>query len=273
MGKGIKFTLVCVAAALLLSGSNLLAAGNVGDKAPALIVGDWVSQTQPGFTDLTGRVCIVEFWATWCGPCVKNIPHMNELTRKYAPQGVYVLGLSADKNASMVRDFVKSRDIEYMIAIDKGTSNAFAVTGYPTLFVTDAKGLIVWKGYPWTPGLEAAVEKALNEWPEGLDDVNFGPLKDLEPKLYQSRDFEKTYRELELCTADAKDYKAGIATKILAAINNAISKKAKLARNVESKDPKTASKMYAAMIQRYGDIAPTASIREELKRLAENEGK
>ena len=58
---------------------------------------------------------------------------------------------------------VEDKNINYHVAIDNGTADWYEIKGYPTMVVVDAAGKITWKGYPWQPGLENAIKKALKE--------------------------------------------------------------------------------------------------------------
>ncbi len=57
--------------------------------------------------DFGGKLLVLNFWATWCQPCVEEIPSLNEFAKKYSDQGVVVLGVSVDRNEKLYRDFVQ----------------------------------------------------------------------------------------------------------------------------------------------------------------------
>jgi len=136
----------------------------VGDPAPAIQVAEWV-QGQPVALQ-PGRVHVVEFWATWCGPCKVAIPHLNELARKYADQaqfvGVSVWERISAENPYKVPEFVKAMgdQMTYAVAADqvaeskdsgpmaKNWMEAAGQGGIPTAFVVDRAGKIAWIGHP-----------------------------------------------------------------------------------------------------------------------------
>jgi len=130
----------------------------VGDKAPALTVANWVKgDAITGFEK--GKVYVVEFWATWCGPCKASIPHLTQLQKEYKDKGVTIIGMtSKDPNNSLqnVQDMVKDRgdDMAYTVGWDdeRKTNNAYMKAsgqrGIPTAFIVDKDSKIAWIGHP-----------------------------------------------------------------------------------------------------------------------------
>jgi len=96
-------------------------------------------------SELKGKVVLLDFWATWCGPCRESIPHLIQLYRTYQDKGFVLIGLSMDKKGDVdtVRHFVKSMDIPYPIILtpDDVTRN-YGVTGIPTTILIDKEGKI-----------------------------------------------------------------------------------------------------------------------------------
>jgi cytochrome c biogenesis protein CcmG, thiol:disulfide interchange protein DsbE len=118
-------------------------------KAPEFIVEKWLSE-EP---DLKGKFVMIDFWATWCGPCKRAIPKVNQWAEKYAEQMV-VIGLSDETEEKVLR--MKSPVMEYYSAIDtkKRLKSTYQITGIPHVVVVDPEGIVRWQGFPFQPGHE-----------------------------------------------------------------------------------------------------------------------
>lgn len=122
-----------------------------GTPAPELAVERWIT-ARPA---LEGKVVIIDFWATWCPPCRKSIPHLNELAERF-PDDVVVIGLSNESQ----RDFQKGMDryslsIDYDIGLDETSAMARTISlrGIPHALVMSGDWIVRWQGYP--PELDA----------------------------------------------------------------------------------------------------------------------
>ncbi|OGP64265.1 MAG: hypothetical protein A2169_06375 [Deltaproteobacteria bacterium RBG_13_47_9] len=95
-------------------------------------------------SDFKGKTVLLDFWATWCGPCREAIPHLIQLYNAYKDKGFVVVGMSLDKgDIKNVRHFVTSMDIPYPIVIaTDDVARSYAVTGLPTTFFIDKEGQI-----------------------------------------------------------------------------------------------------------------------------------
>jgi thiol-disulfide isomerase/thioredoxin len=99
-------------------------------------------------SDFRGRVVLLDFWATWCGPCRMEVPHFKQLIEKYGNRGFVVLGVSLDDTgAEVVRPFVARQEIGYPVVIgDQYTANRYGgVNALPTTFLIDRQGHVVKK--------------------------------------------------------------------------------------------------------------------------------
>lgn len=112
--------------------------------APPLSIKHWIQPREKppsGWQDLSGKVVVIEFWATWCGPCVAAIPHLNELARKFQNRGLQIISVS-DEEATTVEKFLAKRPIEGWVGLDTVGSilNAYGVQARPRTALVDARG-------------------------------------------------------------------------------------------------------------------------------------
>lgn len=96
---------------------------------------------------LRGRVVVIDFWATWCGPCVATIPHLIDLHNKYAEQGLVIVG-HTDGSSTNLEAFIKAKNIPYLISVGPDIGDAYGVSGIPHVFVIDPDGKVAWEGHP-----------------------------------------------------------------------------------------------------------------------------
>ncbi len=130
----------------------------VGDAAPPLKVAEWI-KGQPVQAYERGKVYVVEFWASWCGPCISAMPHLTELQKRYRDKGLVVIGLTSEDRRNTLQAVEKLVEekgdaLGYAIAWDQGraTSDAYmraaGQNAIPCSFVVDKSGRIAWIGSP-----------------------------------------------------------------------------------------------------------------------------
>lgn len=95
-------------------------------------------------SELKGKVILLDFWATWCGPCRESIPHLIQLYKNYQKDGLVVIGMNVEKGEmDTVRRFVKSLDIPYPITLSPDeVQRDYRVSGLPTTILIDKQGRI-----------------------------------------------------------------------------------------------------------------------------------
>jgi thiol-disulfide isomerase/thioredoxin len=134
----------------------------IGDPAPAIEPMTWL-QGNPVAKYDTGRVYVVEFWATWCPPCIKVIPHLSALQQRY-PTALTIVAVNAEgllgfeAKANAVHDFMSKHgmDMAYTVAMEDPIKQTISETwitgtgsmGAPTAGIIDQHGKLVWIGYP-----------------------------------------------------------------------------------------------------------------------------
>lgn len=122
-------------------------AGAIGSKAPDFELPD-LSGKNVRLSELAGKVVILNFWATWCGPCRQEVPDFVRLQSKYRDQGLTIVGLSLDADgARAVRPFAEEYDVNYtmLLANDETADRFGGILGIPTTFVLDRQGKVVKK--------------------------------------------------------------------------------------------------------------------------------
>jgi thiol-disulfide isomerase/thioredoxin len=146
----------------------------IGDTAPAISIDHWVKGGAiDGFED--GQVYVMEFWATWCGPCITSMPHLSGLQEEYGDD-VKIIGVSSEEELEIVTGFlaeINKRDdtlndnrMRYTVAVDpdRSTSDAFmkaaGQNGIPTAFIIDANGKVAWIGHPM--GMDGPLAEVVN---------------------------------------------------------------------------------------------------------------
>ena len=117
---------------------------NVGDSAPSFAIaadgGRSVSVSNFG-----GKVLVLNFWATWCAPCVQEIPSLNQLQTRFRDRGLVVLGISVDKDETAYKQFVNRFRLSFLTARDpdQKINNDYGTVQFPETYIIDAKGKVV----------------------------------------------------------------------------------------------------------------------------------
>jgi thiol-disulfide isomerase/thioredoxin len=208
------FFALCSALSVLAQDTVTL---SIGDPAPPLKYSKWIQGT-PVTSYQNDRLYIVEFWATWCGPCIAAMPHLSELSEKYKDQatfiGANVWERTGDKpyESALPRliNFVKSKDnkMTYNVIADNNDHDLVnlwlkpaGILGIPTTFVVE-KGKLVWIGHP------IKVDSIINLILAGtFDEAAFK--KEYEAKQSDTSNFQNKYRiaaDKIKAAVDAKDF-------------------------------------------------------------------
>ena len=162
-----KAPLLGVAMVIGISASLNSFAAKLGDAAAPLAIKDWVKGKAVDVKD-GKNLYVVEFWATWCGPCRTSIPHLTELQKKFKDKGVVFVGVS-DEPADKVKPFVEKMGdkMDYVVACDEdrktseGYMAAYGQGGIPTAFIVGKDGKVMWFGHPMSE-LEETIQAVLD---------------------------------------------------------------------------------------------------------------
>ncbi len=181
----------------------------VGDPAPSLSITNWVKGEEISSFQI-GHTYVVEFWATWCGPCIRGMPHLTELQSEHEGD-VTVIGVNIwERDAGATRigrvtEWVEAReDMGYTVAIDgnkKMEEDWMAPAGQngiPAAFIVDGEGTIAWIGHPGQMD-EPLAEIASGEW--DLDSAAAGYVGEMKSKawlnhlygLFQAKEWAHAY--------------------------------------------------------------------------------
>lgn len=133
----------------------------VGEAAPEISAGKWVNSKEPlTLASLRGKIVVVEFWATWCGPCMECIPHLNDLQRKYSGQNFQLVSLVREGHQTM-DPFLAKHQVEYPIGLESSSLDDYSIPGIPQAFVIDQNGKVIWSGNSASPEMGNVIAKAL----------------------------------------------------------------------------------------------------------------
>ncbi|HZL37138.1 MAG TPA: redoxin family protein [Tepidisphaeraceae bacterium] len=118
---------------------------------------------------LKGKLVLIDFWATWCGPCMHEAPHMVDINKKYGTRGLILLGVSLDRDAAAMKNGAKAAGLSWPQTIDPKLSNLFGVDSIPRTFLVGPDGTVLWTGHP-AAGLDQAIDDAFKNHPPFLVD-------------------------------------------------------------------------------------------------------
>jgi peroxiredoxin len=155
----------------LSAATTLMAALSAGDRAPVFSLPAVGSRSlsldqirkNPAEKGVS-RVVVLDFWATWCPYCVKEVPGLQKIYQAFAGKGVTIVGISRDSGGvNDVKPFVQKNRITYTQLIDSEmkVSRLYGVTGIPTTFVIDRSGIIRFIHIGYEPGMEKELQSEI----------------------------------------------------------------------------------------------------------------
>jgi peroxiredoxin len=137
-----------------------------GNPAPSFSLKDIEGNTIR-LEDHAGKVIVIDFWATWCGPCKDATRELEDIHRKFGNRSVVVIGISVDTGggaAAQVKEFAARQKITYLLLLDDGNAKkAYGVTVVPATYILD-RGHIIRDLYPgFRPGIGSEIERTIEK--------------------------------------------------------------------------------------------------------------
>ena len=149
---------------MIFTSSKSVAAGLINKPAPDFTLKSLSGQNL-NLTEQRGKITVINFWASWCGPCRKEMPILQSFHEKYTDLGVQVWGVNVEQENQAGRDFISKVNVNFPILFDdKNTLSAlYQVDAMPTTVVVDRSGQVryVFRGYK--DGYEKKYAKAIKK--------------------------------------------------------------------------------------------------------------
>jgi peroxiredoxin len=145
----------CTLAAILGTVSVLATAGDASGPAPAFTLTD-LSGASQALSQYKGQVVMVNFWATWCGPCQQEMPLLDQMYKKFKPVGFTLIGVNVDKDAPPVKDLLARKPVSFPVLLDptNAVSKAYHLDEMPSSVIIDRSGMIRYVHRGYKPGDE-----------------------------------------------------------------------------------------------------------------------
>jgi peroxiredoxin len=144
-----------LAAALAVSAPSVAAGSDAAGVAPAFTLNELSGQSA-SLSQYKGQVVMLNFWATWCGPCQQEMPLLDQMYRKYKPAGFTLIGVNVDKDTPPVKQLLDRKPVSFPVLLDPASqvSKAYHVDEMPSTVLIDRKGNVRFLHRGYKPGDE-----------------------------------------------------------------------------------------------------------------------
>jgi thiol-disulfide isomerase/thioredoxin len=159
-----RFALSVLVTMITLAASAMTAhALGPGSRAPAIQLKD-LSGKDFRWGALSGKVVLVDFWASWCGPCKQELPVLEELYKKYRARGFEVIGINQDEDPANASKFLRRSPLSFAVLHDRGRSvaAAYAPQKMPSSYLIDRQGLVRYVHAGFKADDVAGLEREIN---------------------------------------------------------------------------------------------------------------
>ena len=163
--RSTRTLLACMSALLLGTAASIATAATaVGSPAP-----DFTLRVLDGpnlrLQEQRGKVVLVNFWATWCGPCRKEMPHLNRIADKYRSSGLVLLGINVDDDARNAADLAAKLGVKFPVLFDtdKKVSKLYDLNSMPSTLVIDRNGRVRYLHRGYQDGYEDLYDKQIRD--------------------------------------------------------------------------------------------------------------
>lgn len=151
--------IACILLGSILASCDTGSREGIKGKATNFTLKD-INGNDVSLSDFRGSVVLLDFWATWCPPCVTAIPELAELHNKYKEKGFEVIGISMDHSVGDTKSFVSEEKVPYTILMSSDkVEKQYGVTTIPVTFLIDKSGKVVKKHLGFAPGVGKQIEK------------------------------------------------------------------------------------------------------------------
>lgn len=156
-------SLIILTCVLLVTGCSAPSVARVGEPAPDFKLENLDGQST-SLSDFRGKTVLLNFWATWCPPCVSEMPYLQQVYEGWSEKGLAVLAINIGENPTEVKGFLQAHNLSLPVLLDtkENAARKYNITGIPTSFFIDSDGIIQQKIIGAFPSKEV-IETHLNK--------------------------------------------------------------------------------------------------------------